>query len=73
MKRPTRRTIWQYFVLGVINSFVVYLIYSPYVILWLGLSGDQYVRWLLGGIPFALMTSWFFAWVIIQSKKRFFP
>src|SRR3990167_1611840 len=67
--KPIRRIAFEYIILGIINSFVVYAVYTPYVIFWLHLSGDQYVRWLVGGIPFALMTSWFFAWVIVRSKK----
>ena len=66
------RTVVQYLTLGIINSIVVYLVYTPYVFLWLHLDGDQYIRWLLGGIPYSLATSWFFALVIIKSKKRFF-
>ena len=73
MKLPTKKRIKEYIILGIINTGVVYLIYTPYVILWLNLDFNQYIRWLTGGLPYSLLTSWFFALVIIKSKKRLFP
>ena len=73
MNHPTWKGVYQYLILGIINTGVVYLVYTPYVILWLGLTGDQYIRWLLGGIPYSLATSWFFALVIVKAKRRLFP
>lgn len=73
MKLPTRKAVWQYLVLGVINTIVVYTIYTPYVILWVGLDFDQYIRWLQGGVIYALLTGWIFALVIVRVKKRLFP
>lgn len=73
MKLPTRKRIKEYCVLGVINTLVVYLVYTPYVFLWVGFSFDQYVRWLEGGIAYSLLTGWLFAFVIVRAKRRWFP
>lgn len=63
----------EYAALGIINTLVVYLVYSPYVLLWVGLDSEQYIRWLQGGIIYSLLTGWLFALVIIRVKKRLFP
>ena len=73
MKLPTRKTAKQYIVLGIINSAVVYLVYTPYVFLWVGFTWPQYVKWLEGGIAYSLLTGWFFAAVIARAKKWLFP
>lgn len=72
MKLPTRKAVWQYIVLGVVNTLVVYLVYTPYVMLWVGLDWAQYIRWLQGGIVYSLLTGWLFALVIVRVKARLF-
>ncbi len=72
MNLPTRQAVWQYIVLGVINTLVVYLVYTPYIVLWVGLDWTQYVRWLQGGILYSLLTGWIFALVIVRVKSRLF-
>jgi hypothetical protein len=73
MRLPSARLVKQYVVLGVINSAVVYLVYTPYVFLWVGLNWDQYVKWLEGGVAYSLLTGWVFAAVIVRAKRRLFP
>lgn len=63
----------EYIVLGIINTLVVYAIYTPYIFLWVGLDWEQYIRWLQGGILYSLLTGWIFAAVIIRAKRRLFP
>ena len=72
MKLPTKQSVKEYIVLGIINTLMVYAIYTPYVFLWVGLSWDQYVRWLEGGIAYSLLTGWIFALVIVKAKRLLF-
>jgi hypothetical protein len=72
MRLLTRKGIVQYATLGVINSLLVYAVYTPYVFLWVGFTVPQYVRWLEGGIAYSLMTGWFFAFCMVNLKKRLF-
>lgn len=62
----------QYATLGVINSLLVYAVYTPYVFLWVGFSVPQYVKWLEGGIAYSLLTGWFFAFCIVRFRKKLF-
>ena len=65
--------LWRYSAQSVFNSAIVYAVYTPYVFLWLGFAGDQYMRWLLGGVPFSLLVGWLFAEANVWFRRRFFP
>ena len=58
MTPPISRRIAIYLILSAWNTAVVYALYSVYVVLWLRFDFDQYLRWLIGGIPMSMLTGW---------------
>lgn len=70
--RARMRAAKEYAVLGLVNSATVYLLYTPYVVLWVGFSWAQYVRWLEGGVAYSLMTGWLIAAVVVRARRRLF-
>ena len=69
---PIGRRIREYFILSLWNTAVVYSLYTVYVVLWLQFDFDQYVRWLIGGIPMSMLTGWLIVDANVWFKQRFF-
>ena len=70
---PLKRHILKYAILGLWNTLVVYSLFSAYVVLWLRFDVEQYMRWLLGGIPMSLATGWLIVKANLWAAKKWFP
>ena len=62
----------EYFLMSLWNTAIVYVIYTLYVILWLRFDGDQYIRWLVGGIPMSMLTGGIIVRANVWAKQRWF-
>lgn len=67
----TKLSLTKYAFVGVINSLVVYAVYTPYVFLWVNYTVPQYIHWLIGGIPMSLGFGWLFALVVVKVSNWF--
>ena len=63
------RSFVRYLALGCANAAAVYAVYTPYVFLWVRLDWVQYVRWLEGGVVYALLTGWAFSLLAIRLGR----
>ena len=65
------RVLLRYLWLTSINAAVVYIIYTPYVFLWVGFNAHQYIRWLEGGLAMSLIFGGLFSLIAIRAGKFF--
>ena len=71
--KSLKKRLIEYAVLGLWNSLVVYAVYTPYVFLWLHFTPDQFVKWLVGGLPMSLGFGWLFVRAVVWAKQKYFP
>ena len=64
------KKIRNYFILSVWNTFVVYALYTPYVILWLRFDINQFMLWLMGGLPMAMLVGWLIVKLNVWAAKK---
>ena len=66
----TPRRLRDYIISSLLSCAVVISIYSPYMLLWVRLTPNQFVLWLLGSVPMSLLVSWPIIWITLRLKKR---
>jgi len=64
------RRLRDYIISSLLSCAVVISIYSPYMLLWVGLTPNQFLLWLLGSVPMSLLVSWPIIWITMRLKKR---
>ena len=69
MRLPSAAQARRYAFLGLVQSAVVYLVYTPYVFLWVHYTWPHYVRWLAGGVPMSLGFGWLFALAVVAAAR----
>ena len=67
MTHSLSRQLFTYLLMSLWNTAVVYALYTVYVILWLRFDFDQYIRWLVGGIPMSMAVGW----IIVKANVWF--
>ena len=52
-----KKEVGRYILYNVLTIPIIIAIYAPYMLVWIGLTPEQFFRWVVAALPFALVAN----------------